>query len=310
MVIIPSTQEQYEKMTTSKFKRFGIPAALVVGGVTAGSFLAPVGMAAAQEADAESDADATEESEETEVEEDGAVEEEGDGEGRRDRRQNRRSDRRGARYEAATETLGLSSEEIREGFAEGKSLADMAEEQGVEVSDLRDALLANVTERIDEAVEEGRIDEDEAAEKLAELEARVDERLTTVPELSESGKRRAGRSAGSEALQEILGLTSEEIRAELAEGKTLADIGEEQGVSAEELADALVAAMNERIDEAVEEGNIEADRADEIRSQIEENVEDRINGEFESNRRGKGHRNGGDRSVDAEEDSVENTVSA
>ncbi len=32
-------------MTTSKFKRLGLPAALVVGGMTAGSFLAPIGFA-------------------------------------------------------------------------------------------------------------------------------------------------------------------------------------------------------------------------------------------------------------------------
>lgn len=288
-------------MTTSKIKRFGIPAALVVGGVTAGSFLAPVGIAAAQEADTESEEETTEEE---------TTEEETDREGRRDRRQNRRSGRSEARSEAVSEALGLSSEEIRQGFAEGKSLADMAEEQGVEVSVLRDALLANMTERIDTAVEEGRIDEDEAAEKLAELEARVDERLTTVPDLSERGNRRAGRSAASEALQDILGLSSDEIRAELADGKTLAEIGEEQGISAEELADTLVAAMNERVDEAVEEGHIDEDRAEEIRGRIEENVENRINGEYESNRRGKGHRNGGDRSADVEEGSVENTASA
>ena len=260
-------------MTTSKFKRFGLPAALVVGGVTVGSILAPIGIASAQDADIDAD-DTTEESESTE--------ESSDDNGRR-------GHRRGAKAEVVSEALGLSTDEIRQGFEDGKSLADMAAEQDVDVDVLKDAMVTAATERINAAVEAERIDEDEAAEKLAELDAKIDERLTTVPDLSErEGKRRgSNRGAGFDALEETLGLTGEEIRAELAAGNTLADIAEAQGVSVEDLADQLVASMEERLDQAVENGRIDEDRADEIREGLDEKVEEKLNAEFDGERSGR-----------------------
>lgn len=298
-------------MTTSKFKRLGLPTALVVGGVTAGSFLAPIGLASAQTDDTDAETDATTEESDTD-----ATAEDSDAESTEDDHQGRRGQRRGARNEAVTDALGLTKEEIRQGFEDGKSLADMAEEQGIAVEDLRSAMIDAASEHLDAAVEAERLTEDEAAEKLAELEAGIDERLTTVPDLSEREGRGHGRRGGGaslEALEETLGLSGEEIRASLSEGNTLADIAEAQGVSVEDLADQLIASMEERLDAAVEDGKIDEDRAEEIREGLEEKVDERLNSEFDGSRdgAGRGHRgNRGDRGNRGQDSGGETTDTA
>ncbi|MEM7325680.1 MAG: hypothetical protein AAF531_21515 [Actinomycetota bacterium] len=290
-------------MATQNMKRFGIPAALVVGGVTAGSLFAPIGFAAAQDADTDTEPDASVESDATESGEDGE-------------REGRRNGRRAAKAEVLSEALGLTTEEIRDGFADGNTIADLAEAQGIPADDVEAALVAAANERIDAAVESGRLDEDEAAEKRAAVEERIDELMTTDPsEFKRHGKghRRAhARGIAGEVVQETLGLTGEEIRAGLQEGKTLSDLAVEQGVSADDLAAAMIAAAEERIDAAVEEGKVDADRAAEKLADLEERIDDILNGELPE-RDGHGRRGGfrGDRGLrgeapaDAPSDDVE-----
>jgi polyhydroxyalkanoate synthesis regulator phasin len=83
--------------------------------------------------------------------------------------------------ETAAAALGMTEEELRTALeAEGTTLAEVAEDQGVEVGALVDALVEAQEERIAEAVEDGRLTQEEADERLAELEERVTERVTTV----------------------------------------------------------------------------------------------------------------------------------
>jgi len=194
-------------MTTSKLKRFAIPTALVVGGVTAGSFLAPIGLASAQESDldaADTDADATVE------------------EGAEDDHQHRGRNGRGkggflrGGLGTIEETLGLSAEEIRAGLAEGMTLADLAAEQGVSTDDLADALVATATERIDAAVADGKIDEDRAATAKERLEERIDAAIEAEPFALGRG---IGRS-------ESRGLRQHHRNHHHGDGDTTADDGE------------------------------------------------------------------------------------
>jgi polyhydroxyalkanoate synthesis regulator phasin len=80
---------------------------------------------------------------------------------------------RGVASEALTDLLGIDGEELRTQLRDGATLAEIAEEQGVEVQAVVDELVAEVTERVDNAVENGRIDQAEADEKLAEAEAKI-----------------------------------------------------------------------------------------------------------------------------------------
>jgi polyhydroxyalkanoate synthesis regulator phasin len=83
--------------------------------------------------------------------------------------------------EAAASALDMSEEELRTALEpEGTSLADVAEAQDVDVDTLVDALVQAEEERIAQAVEDGRLPQEEADERLADLEERVTERVNSA----------------------------------------------------------------------------------------------------------------------------------
>ena len=63
----------------------------------------------------------------------------------------------GRHLEAAASFLGLSESELRAALRSGKSLAQIAKEQGKSVDKLVDALVTSATKRLDESVADGRL---------------------------------------------------------------------------------------------------------------------------------------------------------
>lgn len=74
---------------------------------------------------------------------------------------------------ALTEVLGMEPDELREAVRSGSTIAEIAEANGVAVDDVVAAMVAEATGRLDDAVANGRIDADEAAEKTEMIEDRV-----------------------------------------------------------------------------------------------------------------------------------------
>ncbi|MCZ2828884.1 hypothetical protein O2W14_08580 [Modestobacter sp. VKM Ac-2986] len=79
---------------------------------------------------------------------------------------------------AAASALGMTEEELRTALdVEGTSLADVAGQQGVAVDTVVDALVAAVQADVAEHVQDGDLTQAQADERLADLEARVTERV-------------------------------------------------------------------------------------------------------------------------------------
>ncbi|WP_040495624.1 hypothetical protein [Ilumatobacter nonamiensis] len=101
---------------------------------------------------------------------------------------------REGRGQELADLLGVEADALREQLRDGATLAEIAEANGVDVQSVIDLIVAQMSERLDQAVENGRVDEAEAAEKLAEFE----ERATTT--VNEGGRvlegRRGGRGPG------------------------------------------------------------------------------------------------------------------
>ncbi len=71
------------------------------------------------------------------------------------------------------ESLGLDAEAFRDAIREGSTPAEAAQAQGVEPQALIDAMVAQATERTNQAVEDGKITQEQADEKLAEIQERI-----------------------------------------------------------------------------------------------------------------------------------------
>jgi len=80
---------------------------------------------------------------------------------------------RGVASEALTDLLGLDAQELRQQLRDGATLSEIAIAQGVDPQAVIDELVAESTERVDNAVENGRIDQAEADQKLADAEAKI-----------------------------------------------------------------------------------------------------------------------------------------
>lgn len=89
---------------------------------------------------------------------------------------------RGERPGLATimSVLDLTIDELKAAREAGTTLAELAQQQGVEVSTLIDALVAEAQEHIAEHVADGDLTQEKADERLAEIEQRITDRVNGV----------------------------------------------------------------------------------------------------------------------------------
>ncbi|HEX4981880.1 MAG TPA: hypothetical protein VFV63_09285 [Ilumatobacteraceae bacterium] len=78
------------------------------------------------------------------------------------------------------ELFGLEPDALRDLLRDGQSLADIATDQGVEVQTVIDTLVNAVKEHLDAAVDNGRLTQEEADAKLAEITERITEMVNTA----------------------------------------------------------------------------------------------------------------------------------
>jgi hypothetical protein len=103
-----------------------------------------------------------------------------------------------------------------------------------------------------------------------------------------------GRGLALDAAAEALGMTADELRTALeVDGTTLADVAEAQGVETGTLVDALVAAATERITDAVTEGRLTQEEADERIAALPERIAAMVEEELRFGGHGHGPRRGG-----------------
>ena len=79
--------------------------------------------------------------------------------------------------EVVAELLGIDVAELRSSLRDGQSIADLAEANGVDVQTVIDALVAEAESHLDLAVDNGRLTEDEAADKLVDVTERITDRV-------------------------------------------------------------------------------------------------------------------------------------
>ena len=83
--------------------------------------------------------------------------------------------------------------------------------------------------------------------------------------------------ACSETVTDLLGLTHEELHELRLESNSLADIAEANGVSADELVDAIIADRVEAVEAKVTDGTLTREQADFMIQRITERTEEAVN---------------------------------
>jgi lipoate-protein ligase A len=194
----------------------------------------------------------------------------------------------GTNLEAAAEYLGLTRAELRERLEEGQSLAEIARAEDKSVDGLKQALLRDAEQRLNDAVEDGDLTRERANEMLERLRGRIDELVERGYEAFGPPILGLHHHGGPvflmsfEAAAEYLDLTRAQLRERLEEGQSLADVARAENKSVDGLKRALLNDAEAQLDEAVEEGELTREQANEKLESLREKVDDFVEGDFEA----------------------------
>ena len=166
---------------------------------------------------------------------------------------------------------------------------DAAKQLGVKPSELSDALKDALKNRVDAAVEAGRLTDEQGDA----LKKRIDS--SDVPFLFGGFGGRGFGFGGPDArgfggphfwgmhdltsAASFLGMTEDELRAELGDGKSLAEIAKANGKSVDELVHTLVADAQKRLADAVADGKLTQQQADTIEKGLQARITEFVNRE-------------------------------
>ncbi|WP_219838769.1 hypothetical protein [Paenibacillus sp. R14(2021)] len=169
--------------------------------------------------------------------------------------------------------LKLDKKTLQEKLAAGKTLAQVAEEQGVSRDALKQAMIAAFEKRQAE----------EKKEFTDNLDKAVDGQLKP-----EQGKGFGGGFEGKgrmgfvkmdlNASAALLGLSESDLQKELAAGKSLADVAKEKGVDVQKLIDAQKKQIVDGVNAAVKAGKMTQKQADKVIADADNIAENTVNG--------------------------------
>ncbi|WP_206529894.1 hypothetical protein [Brevibacillus sp. SYP-B805] len=165
--------------------------------------------------------------------------------------------------------LKIDAAKLQEELKAGKSLADIAKEQGVAEDDVIALLTKQQEEKLAEAVKAGKLTQEQADK----LKANSAERIKGFVENTHAGKGRGFIGFKDNAdLLALLKIDAAKLQEELKAGKSLADIAKEQGIAEDDVIALLTKQQEEKLAEAVKAGKLTQEQADEKLAQFKEKV--------------------------------------
>jgi uncharacterized protein YidB (DUF937 family) len=142
----------------------------------------------------------------------------------------------GSLIATVAEKLGMSQSELIQELQNGKTIAALAQEKGVDLNTIVDAVVASQQARLNALVQAGRLTQEQADALLALARSSVTDRLSQSflhPFIA--------------AAAEKLGMAPADLIKELQGGKTIAALAEEKGVDLNTIVDAIIAALRPQI---------------------------------------------------------------
>lgn len=179
--------------------------------------------------------------------------------------------------------------------SQGSSFLDsVAKHLGISSDKLEDATRAAAVDQVNQALEDGKITKEQADELKSRIES-GEFPLFLGPGFF--GLRHQGEPGGFErhvffggkleVAAEYLGLTEAELREQLADGKSLADVAKAKGKSVDGLEQAILAEAKSALDEAVKNERLTQVQADEAYQRLQDSIDDIVNGDFPGPRHGR-----------------------
>lgn len=186
--------------------------------------------------------------------------------------------------------LKLDAEKLQTELKAGKSLAELAEAQGVSTDDVIALLTEQREKQLAEAVTSGKLTQ-EQADKMKE---RLADDVKRMVEDKHDGKgmgkvliKGFGFHDNAELLS-LLKLDAEKLQTELKAGKSLAEVAKAQGVSTDKVIALLTEQHEKQLAEAVTNGNLTQEQADKMKEHLAEGVTHMVENNHDGKHFGRG----------------------
>jgi hypothetical protein len=154
----------------------------------------------------------------------------------------------------ATATVtGLKPADIFTALKSGKSLAQIAQEKGKTADDVVKTARATLQSRLSQAVSSGKLTQAQADQALARFDASATKLVNSTNLGQQSGRgfdyraQLGGRAALIAATAKVTGMQPKDIAQELKSGKSLAQIAQEKGKTADDILAQLRATGEQRL---------------------------------------------------------------
>jgi hypothetical protein len=181
---------------------------------------------------------------------------------------------RSALLEAAAKALNLTPEQLRTKLSDGKTtIADVAKQQNVDVQTVIDAMAAADKERIEGIV-------NKPWPKFGTGRGPGGPKGPGGPGTPPNAKGAPGFAGGLgggfgrlgalvfDPVAKALGITTDELKADLAKGQTIAEIAKSKNLDVNKVIDTLVDDASKAIDKAVTDGHLTKAQADKIKPSL------------------------------------------
>ena len=179
----------------------------------------------------------------------------------------------GAVVSAVTSELGISGQELRADLASGQTLAQIAAANGKPVSDLEQAILGAVQDRLDQAVAAGTLSDTQRQSVLARVGSRLGKLVNLTHPVARLLVRARARVSLIRTAAAYLGLTPQQLRADLRAGQWFAQVAAANGKTVSGLEQAVEAAARARLDEAASAGKISAQQEQTLLSRLQSRLD-------------------------------------
>jgi hypothetical protein len=178
---------------------------------------------------------------------------------------------------------GLTLREITQQVRQGQTLSDIIQANGGDVQAVIDQSVTQLTDAINQVAQSGSITQTRATNLLSNLQDVVTkavngERFPT--RIDRTAVRRQPAQVLVQATADATGLRAPQIVAQLAQGKTLADIITANGGTVDAVVNNAVAAATDQINTAVQEQRLTQNQGDELIPALPTLLTEMVNGQL------------------------------
>jgi uncharacterized protein YidB (DUF937 family) len=177
------------------------------------------------------------------------------------------------------EATGLSTQDVTNEVRGGKSLTGILTEHSVDPTTVSDAVKAQLTDEINQAVTDGQITQQRADLLLGGLDTALEREMSVVP-LNVRLRERLGNRVETtllDVLAEKAGVSASDLLQEALTPPSLADIATAHGVDAEAVISETEQQITDQVNQAVTDGSLTQAQADLILNGLHDRLVNRFN---------------------------------